>query len=117
MDLKKGQKQGRDERMQEDYSTSAKIHSGRRVVFLRSFISALFLSFFQRSFTETFPYFLFFLEGFLNHLPNTHVEDKYIYCAGDEYFLSGEQMRFALVTNALVLETNALKTCVQTSAT
>ena len=61
MELKKVQKQGRDERTQEDYPTSAKIHSRGRVVFLRSFISALFLYFFQlhpylkSSFTESFP--------------------------------------------------------------
>ena len=47
MELKKVQKQGRDERTQEDYPTSAKIHSRCRVVFLRSFISTLFLYFFQ----------------------------------------------------------------------
>ena len=35
------------EDVQEDYLTSAKIHSRCRVVFWRSFISALFLSFFQ----------------------------------------------------------------------
>ena len=54
MELKKGQKQGRDERTQEDYGTSAKIYSRCPVVFLRSFISALFLSFFQlhRSLSE-----------------------------------------------------------------
>ena len=61
MELKKVQKQGRDERTQEDYPTSAKIHTRCRVVFLRSFISALFLYFFRlhpylkSSFTETFP--------------------------------------------------------------
>ena len=47
MELKKVQKQGRDERTQEDYPTSAKVHSKCRVVFLRSFISTLFLYFFQ----------------------------------------------------------------------
>ena len=46
-ELKKVQKQGRDERTQEDYPTSAKIHTRCRVVFLRSLISALFLYFFQ----------------------------------------------------------------------
>ena len=45
--MKKGQKQGRDERKQEHYQTSESIHSRCPVVFLRSFISALFLSFFQ----------------------------------------------------------------------
>ena len=39
MDLKKVQKQGRDERMQEDYPTSAKTRSKCSVVFLSSFIS------------------------------------------------------------------------------
>ena len=44
----KVQKQGSDEkRAQEEYSTSAKIHSRCRVVFLCSFIFALFLYFFQ----------------------------------------------------------------------
>ena len=46
-ELKKVQKQGRDERTQEDYPTSAKIHTRCREVLLRSFISALFLYFFQ----------------------------------------------------------------------
>ena len=40
MELKKGQKQGRDERTQEDYWTSAKIHSRCPVVFLLSFINS-----------------------------------------------------------------------------
>ena len=47
IELKKVQKQGRDERTQEDYRKSAKIHSRCTVVFLRSFISILFLYFFQ----------------------------------------------------------------------
>ena len=47
MDLKKGQKQGKDERTQKDYPTSAVYFCTCRVVFLRSFISALFLSYFQ----------------------------------------------------------------------
>ena len=71
MELKKVQKQGRDERTQEDYPTSAQIHTRCRVVFLRSFISALFLYLYQlhpylkSSFTETFsPSFCSFLEGF-----------------------------------------------------
>ena len=60
MELKKVQKQGREERTQEDYPTSAVYFCRCRVVFLRSFISALFLYFFQfhlylkSSFTETF---------------------------------------------------------------
>ena len=37
MEPKKVQRQGRDERTQEDYPTSAKIHTRCRVVFLRSF--------------------------------------------------------------------------------
>ena len=45
--LKKGQKQGRDDRAQEDYLTSA-VHFCRcLVVFLCSFISSLFRSFFS----------------------------------------------------------------------
>ena len=63
MELKKVQKQGRDERTQEDYPTSAKIHTRSRVVFLSSCVlSSLpcFCTFFssipnlKSSFTETF---------------------------------------------------------------
>ena len=60
MEPKKVQKQGRDERTQEDYPTSGVYFCRFRVVFLRSFISALFLYFFRLhpyfkpSFTETF---------------------------------------------------------------
>ena len=51
MGLNNGQKQGRDEKRQEVYPAAAEIHNRCRIVFLRSFISALFLSFFQ-----THPY-------------------------------------------------------------
>ena len=60
MEPEKVQKQGRDERTQEDYPTSGVYFCRCRVVFLRSFISALFLYFFRlhpyfkSSFTETF---------------------------------------------------------------
>ena len=60
MEPKKVQKQGRDERTQEDYPTSSVYFCRCKVVFLRSFISALFLYFFRlhpylkSSFTETF---------------------------------------------------------------
>ena len=60
MELKKVQKQGRDERTQEDYPTSGVYFCRCRVVYLRSFIPALFLYFFssipnlKSSFTETF---------------------------------------------------------------
>ena len=47
MELKKVHIQGRDETTQEDYPTSAKIHTRCRVVFLRCFISALYVYFFQ----------------------------------------------------------------------
>ena len=47
MDMKKRMKQGRNERTQEAYPTSAKTHSRCRVVFLRSLVSALFLNFFH----------------------------------------------------------------------
>ena len=46
-ELKKVQKQGRDEKTQEDYPKSGVYFCRCRVVFLRSFISALFLYFFQ----------------------------------------------------------------------
>ena len=50
----KVKKQDRDERTQEDYTTSTKIHSRctRRIVFLCSFISALFLYYLGPSLTE-----------------------------------------------------------------
>ena len=44
------------------------------------------------------------------------IEDESVYCAGDEHFLRRGRMRFVLVTNILVLEKNALKMRVQTSA-
>ena len=47
IELIKGQKQGRDERTQQEYPTSVAHLWKCRVVFLCSFISALFLSFFQ----------------------------------------------------------------------
>ena len=47
MGLNKGNKQGRDERMQECCPISAMNFSSSQVLFLRSFISALFLSFFR----------------------------------------------------------------------
>ena len=60
MEPKKVQKQGRDERTQEDYRTSG-VHFCRcRVVFLRSIISGLLVYVFRlhpylkSSFTETF---------------------------------------------------------------
>ena len=60
MELEKVQKQARDERTQEEYPTSGVYFCRCRVVFWHSFISALFLYFFQphpylkSSFTETF---------------------------------------------------------------
>ena len=60
MEQKKVQKQARDERTQEDYPTSGVYFCRCRVVFLRAFISGLFLYFFRlhpylkSSFTETF---------------------------------------------------------------
>ena len=47
MDLKNGQKQGMDERMQEYYPTCAKIHSRCRVAFWRFSFHALFVYFFR----------------------------------------------------------------------
>ena len=46
-ELKIVQKRGRDERTQEEYPTSGVYFCRCRVVFLRSFVSALFLYFFQ----------------------------------------------------------------------
>ena len=68
----KSTEQGRDERTQEDNPTSAKIHSRCRVVFLRSFISALFLYFFSSIPTwnqvsqKLFSLVSVFFQGFLN---------------------------------------------------
>ena len=101
MDLKKVQKQGRDERTQEDYPKSAVYFCRCRVVFLRSFISTLFLYFFQlhlylkSSFTETFfPSFCSFFGGFkVTSKLKTNV------------LLCWRPARFALEMNTLVLET------------
>ena len=46
---------------------------------------------------------------FLGVLTTFEIEDGRLYCAGDEHFWCGGQTCFALVLNALVLETNALK--------
>ena len=112
MDLKK-----------EDYLIRAKITTKCRVVFLHSFISALFLYFFQVhlqvkwSFAETFfPSFGSFLWGFLNQLPNTCIRQTHLFCwrqtvlamkinkfrAGDKHCSAGDKH---------------VETCVQTSAT
>ena len=86
MEPKKVQKQGRDERTQEDYPTSAKIHTRCRVVSLRSFISALFLYFLRlhpylKFYRNFFPSFLFFFRGFLNQFL---IRRRTRYRAGDE---------------------------------
>ena len=68
--------------MQEDYPTSAQIRSRYPVVFWRSFISALFLSFVQlhqssseMKFQKNFlPLDFLVFQGFLNHLPK---DDKH----------------------------------------
>ena len=76
MELKHIQKQGRDETTQEDNPTSAGYFCRCSVVFLRSFISALLLYFFQlhpylkSSFTEIF---------FLVYLTNGQEQTIY-YC-------------------------------------
>ena len=115
MELKKGQKQGRDERMQEEYLTSAKIHcrcTHCRVVFLCSFASALFLSFFQVqpeqkwSFTETFSLVSVLFRGFLNHFPSRR---RTLLLCWRWTLFAWERTRYALVTNSL-------KTSIQNSA-
>ena len=53
MALKKGQKQGRYERPQEDYATPAVYFCRCQVVFLHSFISALFLILLQTMLLQT----------------------------------------------------------------
>ena len=71
----------------EDYPTSAKIHTRCRVVFLRSFISALFLYFFSapslleiKFYRNFFPSFCSFF-GFLKQLL---IRRRTRYRAGDE---------------------------------
>ena len=99
MELKKKvQKQGRDERTQEDYPTPAKIQRRCRVVFLHSFISALFLYFFfssipfllEMKFYRNFLSLSFcsFLWGFLNQLPKGR---RTRFCARDEHCSAGDE--------------------------
>ena len=64
-DLKNGQKLGRDERMQ-DYPTSAVYFYRCRVVFLRSFISALFLSIFSGPSLTEIKFYRNFFPSYLN---------------------------------------------------
>ena len=87
----KVQKQGRDERMKEDYPTSTKIHNRYSVVFLRSIISALFLYIFSgpslleiKFCSNIFPQFLFFFREFLNHLPDKR-QTHLLCCTSDEH--------------------------------
>ena len=98
MELKKVQKQGRDERTQEDYRTSAKIHTRCRVAFLRSFISALFLHFFQlhpylkSSFTETFSLLSVLFSGVSK--PSSNYTCRRRTWAGDEPVSSWRRTRW-----------------------
>ena len=107
MDIKKGKKQSRDERKQDDCPTSAKIHSRCRVVLLGFFISALFLSFFKsipfemKLYRNYFSQVSVLFRGFLNHLPNrkwthwlrwkrTHFAwGTKAFCTSDEGFSAG----------------------------
>ena len=88
-----------------------KLHRTCRVVFLRSFIFASFLHFFQdHPYSKVcrnifLSYFLFFVGGFLNHIP---IEDERE--LETQHFWRRGQTPFAVMTNAL-------KTRVQTSAT
>ena len=97
MELRKGQKQGRDERMQKDYQTSAKILNRCPIVLLCSFFFPSLHSF-SRVFNTTFQ-----------------TDNKHAYCAADERLVWGERLRFALAMNVLVVEMKALKARVQTS--
>ena len=65
----------------------------------------------EMKFTETFLQFLFFWRGFFSQLPN-----RTQLCWRRTLLVLGRTC-FALEMSSLVLETNALKTCVQTSAT
>ena len=114
MELKKVQKQGRDERTQEDYPTPAKIRSRCRGVFFVLFHLCLVSVPFSapsllkiKFYRNFFPSFCSFFVGFLNQLliRMTNV------------LLCGRRMHFGMETNTLVLETNALNTRVRTSAT
>ena len=106
------------ERKKAIYPTSAKIHSRCKIVFLHFFISAMFLSFFgsilnwseysQKLFSCCCSF-----GGFLNHLPNR--SRTRLMCWRRSLFVLGQRC-FALLTNALVLEMNVLKTGIQTSA-
>ena len=82
-----------------------------RVVFLDSFISALFLylvrpSLLEIRIAERFPSFCFRLfRGFLNQLPN---KNECVDCARDKCISCWRRTHFELEMNTIVLETNAL---------
>ena len=99
MELKKVPKQGRDERTQEDYPASAKIHTRCSVVFLRSFISAFFYTFFSSIPTwnqvlqKLFSLVPVLFRGFLNQLLITCRRQTH-YRAGDEPVLRRRRTRW-----------------------
>ena len=119
MALKKGQKQGRDGRSQDHYPKPAKIHRRCRVVFCILSSLPCFCCLSGPSLTEIklkrnfFPQFLFSFGYFLNQLSNRR---QMWLCSANEHLQHRRRMLLALVMNTLVLEVNALKTCVQTSA-
>ena len=97
-----------------------KMHSRCRVVFCIVSSLPYFCPFSGPSLTEMKLYCKLFslvhvhFQGFLDHLP---IRDERIYCAGDEHYWCGRRTYFAVVTNALVVEMNALKMCIRTSPT
>ena len=117
-DLKVGQKQGRDERTPEGYPTFVKMHSKCRVVVLNSSLPYFspFFSFIltgNKVLQKPFPLVSVLFRGFLSHLPNR--KRSRLFGWRRTHFERGLTC-FALGTNALVLETKALRTRVRTSA-
>ena len=92
--LKTVENQGRNSKPKKTTRHLLIMHSRCRVVYLCSFISALFLYFFRP-------------------IPNWNEVLQKLF----PNKLARRRARFALVTNALVLETNEWRTSVQTSAT
>ena len=110
MGLRKGQKQGRDERTEDDYLTAAKIHSRCRVFFAFFHLPFLYILYSGPSVNEMkfyrnfFAQFLSFFRGFLNHLPKkrqTHLfcwrrtflaQGTNAFCASDECFKCWRRM-------------------------
>ena len=108
MGLKKVQKQGKDERTQEDYQTSAKVHSRCTLVFFiipLCFVSVLSSgsSLTEMKFSKKISLVSVFFGGFLNHLSKRRITHLLSWSqtllawgantlwASDKHFITGDE--------------------------